>query len=69
MNHILGRHLAQWVERVSHVQGPCPRCSGPRLESQPGALCCMSLPLSLDLFPVMSSVVLSIKAKKIKSIN
>ena len=38
------RCLAQWVERTSHV----PRlCSGPGFDSQPGSLCCLSLPLSL----------------------
>ena len=41
-----GRRLAQLVERASHVQRLCPRCSGPRFESQPEALCCVSLPPS-----------------------
>ena len=40
----LGGPLAQWVERASHVQRPCPRCSGPGVESWPGALRCMSSP-------------------------
>ena len=36
-------------------------CSGPRFESWPGSLCCVSLPLSLHVY---SSAVLSIKAIK-----
>ena len=55
--NVWGRRLAQLVERVSHVHRLCPRCSGP--ESRPGALYCVSLPLSLILFPVMASAILS----------
>ena len=57
----IGRRLAQLVERASHV----PRlCNGPRFDSRPGSFCCMSLPLSLPLFPVISSAYLSIIAIK-----
>ena len=59
VNHGKGRRLGHWVERASHVQRLCPRGSGPGFQSWPGALCCVSLPLSLILFPVMSSAVLS----------
>ena len=48
----LGRRFAQLVEQVSHVQRLCPRCSRPGFDSRPGSLCCVSLPLSLTLFPV-----------------
>ena len=43
-----------WCQHVHQVpintvgrageQRPCPRCSGPGFESQPGVLCCMSPP-------------------------
>ena len=57
---ILGRYLAQLVERVSHV----PRlCSGPGFDSQPGFLCCVSLPLSL---PFSSHIFSSTSNKAIK---
>ena len=50
---------------VGRAQRLCPRCSGPGFESLPGALCWVSLPLlSLILFPVDSSAVLSIKPYK-----
>ena len=45
-NRQAGRRLALVVERASHVQRRCPCCSGPGLESLPGILCCVSLPLS-----------------------
>ena len=48
----LAHWLAQWVERASHVQRLCPRCSRPEFESRPGALCCVSLLLSLILSPL-----------------
>ena len=38
--------------------------AGPGFESRPGALCCVSLPLSIILFLVTSSAGLSIKPKK-----
>ena len=63
-----GRHLPHWVEQAAHVQRVCPRCSGPGLESRPGALCCVSLLLSLILFPVTSSANLSIKPLKANNI-
>ena len=44
---------------LSHIQRLCPR-----FESRPGALCWMSLPFSLILFPVKSLSVLSIKPYK-----
>ena len=47
-----------------HVQRICPRCRSLEFESQPGALCCMSLPPSLTLFPVISWAVLWIKPYK-----
>ena len=46
---LLGRRLAWLVEWASHV---LRLCSGPGFDSRPGSLCCMSLPLSLTLFPV-----------------
>ena len=49
----IGHRLAQWVEQASHVERLCPCCS--RFKSRPGALCFVSLPLSLNLFPVISS--------------
>ena len=45
----LRRHLTQLVERAPHVLS---LCSGPRFDSRPGSLCCVSLPLSRSLFPV-----------------
>ena len=48
----VGHCLAQLVEQASHVQRLCPRCSRPEFASWPEALCCVSLPLSLILFPV-----------------
>ena len=54
ISEILGHRLAQLVERSSHVQRLCPRCRSLRLESRPGALRCVSLPVSLILFPVLS---------------
>ena len=54
-----GRHLAQLVEHASHVR----LCSKPGFNSRPGSLCCVSFPLSLSLFPVISSAVLTIKPK------
>lgn len=44
----------------------CPHCSGPRCQSRPGALCCVTLPLSVNLFPITSSAALPIKAKSLK---
>ena len=52
--------LAQMVEWASHVQRLCPRCGGHRFESRPRTLC----HVSLILFPVTSSAVLTIKAPK-----
>ena len=43
-NILLGRCLAQLVERASHVQRLCPCCSSPGFESRPGASCCVSIP-------------------------
>ena len=54
LKSIWGRCLAQLVEQVSHVQRLCPRCRCPRFEPQLWTFCCMSLPLSLILFPVIS---------------
>ena len=39
-----GCRLAQLVEQTSNVQRLCPRCSGPRFDSWPGSLCCVSPP-------------------------
>ena len=51
---------------ASHV----PRlCSGPGFDSWPESLCCVSLPLSLPLFPVISSADLSIRPKALKKKN
>ena len=63
-NPIWGCCLAQLIEQASHVQRLCPCYSGPRFDSRPGSLCCVSLPLPLILFPVTSSSELSIKAIK-----
>ena len=41
-----GRRLAKLLERASHVQRLWPCCIGPKVESRPGALCCILLPLS-----------------------
>lgn len=57
-----GHHLAQLVQWASHEQRLCPHCSAPMFKSRPGVLCCVSLPRSLILFPVMSQYVLSIKS-------
>lgn len=46
----------------------CPHCSGPRFKSQPGAHCCMSFPLSFNLFPIMSSAILSLRIQRTKNI-
>ena len=45
----VGRCLAQLVEHVSHVLS---LCGGPRFDFRPGSFCCVSLPLSLSMFPV-----------------
>ena len=58
---ITGRHLAQLVAQAFHVLRLCSR---PGFDSWPGSLCCVSLPLSLTLFPVTVSAVLSIKPKR-----
>ena len=58
----LGRCLAQLVKKVSHLQRLCRRCRGPRFNSRPGSICCMSIPLS-SCFLSKSSAVLSIKPK------
>ena len=42
------------------MQRLCPHCNGPGFESQPGALCCVSLPLSVSY---LSRAVLSIKGQ------
>ena len=49
----LGCRLAQLVERASHLLRPC---SGPGFNSQPGSLCCLSLPLSPCLLSPSSAV-------------
>ena len=54
--------LVQLVEQASHVQRLRPRCSDLGFQSGPGVLCCLLLPLSLNRFPVKSTV-LSIKPK------
>ena len=51
------------VERAPHVQRLCPRCSVPGFDSRPGALCFVSLPLSLIPFPVTAFAILSLKKK------
>ena len=68
-NILLGRCLAQLEERASHVQRLCPCCSGAGFESRPETPCCVTLPPSLILFPVMFPAVLSIKAKGQKKDN
>ncbi len=53
-----GRPVAQLVERAPHVQGQCPRHSGPGFDST----CCPLLrviPPVSSLFPVYSSAVLT----------
>ena len=66
--HVAKWRLAQWVEWASHAQRLCPRCSGPGFEPWPGALCCVSLPLALNLFPVISFSCSFNKAWKPKNI-
>ena len=56
--------LAQWVERASHIQRLCPRCSGPGFDSRPGSLC--HSPSLSFCFLSKSSAVLSIKPKRPK---
>ena len=61
--------FAQLVERASHVQRPCPYLSVPGFQSRPGSLCCVSLPLFVTLFSVISEAVLSLSHTEAKNNN
>ena len=61
----MGAQVVEWLERMPHTQWT----PHPGFESRPGILCCMSVPLSFPLFPVIELSNKGVCAEKILKKN